>query len=869
MASGSTLSFAIPHEDWADTDFDIPEGTPLNTHSDAESDNEAEDWDMEMALGRTGGVKLSLLSMQSINIQPPISSLESPDDDDDCDDEGASTIKLSNIPTTPSQTTPQQSHPLLVDDDIENAFELPAELSRLSLRPLHHRLSKTSLEWGDRDHTSSSTSSDAYTSFGFGPSASPSSNSTAPSTAGDLETDIEDDDDEGELDGLVLPDGLFDSSNSGVRLAKILESKEKVPRDEDRPKPPHFDSEEDFEMGLIIDDDLELSPSRLPSNRVQTAEEKVVNRSKSAPPRPPVAPFRPSSRVGITKERSKSPTFPPSASMRTMRPQTLSPTSIKRPTLTRKSTFQTISTALQSMTSTSANSGPLRGQKSQCVLKPPSPRSNLIRKGSLSSLIDIAAAVAGPSTAPVQSPTSYAAATISSRARKPISQTTHRQAQAPTMRPSTPNGTPVGLRLTMPTTSSRAKIRPAISSVFGNVSKDKEDRTSPVHLPTSRPSSIASSSSLRSHTTTSIPKPAAPKVLRRPKRTRTYGDGTELDGIEDLPIDRERESQYRVVPRGSGGPRLGTNSKKSSPEKEKSTTSEKENKGTINRRGGKLIEPELKPTSTTSTLRRKDRIDLGATLRPVNDSTPQQQTRIVSRKKLPPQTPSNLPLPVTRRKPTLIRNLGGHTAPKVIGDMKWNPQTLRWEGNEHALRDFDAVTSSSTRPALITHLTGSSIGSPVGVGSLAAAGARIVGNMVFDPTRMCWISRLPPEEDEPDVFAGLDDDDEEWESKGGTIRANAQAPLEENAISRGETPSPRRPQSQAHSRAMSESGSERGARPTLHSLQDIDGKLLKKCRDAEIRHRVEMKGWRLPKSEISGPDMNALFEIRALATRQY
>lgn len=590
MASSSTLTFSTPHEDWADTDFDIPEDSPLNTQSDAESDNEVEDWDMEMNIERPNGNKplLSFPPVQSISIRPPIPSLDSPDDDDDCDDEGASTIKLSHMPSISSQTTPQQSHQPLMDEDIENAFELPAELSRLSLRPLHHRLSKTSLEWGDRDHTSSSTSSDAYSSFGFGPSASPSSNSTAPSTVGDLETDLDDDDDEGELDGLVLPDGLFESGNSGVRLAKILECKKKVPHVEDRPRPAHFDSEEDFEMGLVIDDDLELSPSRLPNNRAQCAhEKKVLNRSKSAPPRPPVAPFRPSSRLGTTKERSKSPTFPPSVSTRTLRPLALSPTTISRPTLTRKSTFQAISSALQSITpSSSSTSGPLRAQKSQSVLKPPSPRSNLIRKGSLSSLIDVAAAAAGPLTASLQSPTSYAAPTIASRARTQLSQTTHRHAQAPVMRPSTPNGTPVGLRLTMPTSSSRAKIRPAISAVFGNAPKDKDDRTSPVHLPSSRPSSIASSSSLRSHTVSSIPKPVAPKVLRRPKRARTYGDGTELDGIEDLPIDREREKQYRVVPRGTGAPRLGTSSKKSSPEKERVLASDKENKGTISRRSG-------------------------------------------------------------------------------------------------------------------------------------------------------------------------------------------------------------------------------------------------------------------------------------------
>jgi len=198
--------------------------------------------------------------------------------------------------------------------------------------------------------------------------------------------------------------------------------------------------------------------------------------------------------------------------------------------------------------------------------------------------------------------------------------------------------------------------------------------------------------------------------------------------------------------------------------------------------------------------------------------------------------------------------------------MKWNPQTLRWEGNEQVLRDFDAVTASSTRPALITHLTGSSIGSPVGMSSFAAAGARVVGNMVFDPNRMCWISRLPPDEDEPDPFADMADDEDDWESRAGTIRAGSQDQSLATAATRGDTPSPGRPSS-VHSRGVSETGSERGARPALRSLQDMDGKLLEKCRVAEDRHRAEMKGWKLPPS--NEPDLAALFEIRQLATRQY
>jgi hypothetical protein len=242
----------------------------------------------------------------------------------------------------------------------------------------------------------------------------------------------------------------------------------------------------------------------------------------------------------------------------------------------------------------------------------------------------------------------------------------------------------------------------------------------------------------------------------------------------------------------------------------------------------------------------------------------------------------------TTRKPTLIRNLGGAGAPKglliqliaaarilipalVVGDMRWNPLTLRWEGNDHVLRDFDIAAGTSTRPALITHLTGSSIGSPVGS---FASGARIVGNMIFDPTRMCWISTLPPEEDEPDVFANLADDEEDdsWESKGGTIRPNqptATPPSSDTSASSissmmVEVPSP----SRSRIRTPSESGSDRGSRASM--VWDVDEKFLESCRVAEERHRAELKGWKTRGTNVlAESDRSHLYEIRALATRQY
>jgi len=74
-----------------------------------------------------------------------------------------------------------------------------------------------------------------------------------------------------------------------------------------------------------------------------------------------------------------------------------------------------------------------------------------------------------------------------------------------------------------------------------------------------------------------------PKLLRRPKRLQTYGDGTELDHIEDLPTDRDKEVRYRVQPKGYGNRIPGATYASKVAEK----SSQLVGKGTL-RRGGKL-----------------------------------------------------------------------------------------------------------------------------------------------------------------------------------------------------------------------------------------------------------------------------------------
>lgn len=91
----------------------------------------------------------------------------------------------------------------------------------------------------------------------------------------------------------------------------------------------------------------------------------------------------------------------------------------------------------------------------------------------------------------------------------------------------------------------------------------------------------------------------------------------------------------------------------------------------------------------------------------------------------------------------------------ALNGMHYNPAAYRWEGNENSVRAFDQGSPRSPKPApaLITK-----------VGTMH--NVQVVGEMVFDPRRMCWLKLAPSQpgadgvvavQDEDDVFAGLDD----------------------------------------------------------------------------------------------------------------
>ncbi len=202
------------------------------------------------------------------------------------------------------------------------------------------------------------------------------------------------------------------------------------------------------------------------------------------------------------------------------------------------------------------------------------------------------------------------------------------------------------------------------------------------------------------------------------------------------------------------------------------------------------------------------------------------------------------------RKLTLIRNFGGPPAEeKVVGGMRWDPIAKQWEGNEAEMKRFDEVAAPSpSRLALISPMRpsasaagGAAAASPTGTAAetkspspagkpplMGSATNAIVGEMKFDPVRMCW-TKIGDEEEE-DVFADLsgDSDGEDW--------------TEPSARSRSTLPS-------GGSAALSDADAhDFPPIPLPENFAEI-------CRQAELLH-VEQMAYLL---EADGPDRAHLF----------
>ncbi|KTW28108.1 hypothetical protein T552_01969 [Pneumocystis carinii B80] len=213
-------------------------------------------------------------------------------------------------------------------------------------------------------------------------------------------------------------------------------------------------------------------------------------------------------------------------------------------------------------------------------------------------------------------------------------------------------------------------------------------------------------------TSDGIPRDHSPfRILACPQKPSNYGDGTELDAFDDLPTCSATEKKYSEKIYKKEHSKLKEASDvlletyySKIPEMDR--YKEESSKG--------IAHPAIVKNSG---FRPKTNIQLFP-------------TKIKLKKK-------------TKQMPTLIRNLNSSPIPKVVGQMKYNPQTRNWEGNEIELQKFD-LYYTSPRPALISHISDKK-------------DVQIVGDMMFDPQKMCWIKINPSLEDENDPFEGIKD----------------------------------------------------------------------------------------------------------------
>ncbi|KAL4894651.1 hypothetical protein BDV59DRAFT_14248 [Aspergillus ambiguus] len=257
------------------------------------------------------------------------------------------------------------------------------------------------------------------------------------------------------------------------------------------------------------------------------------------------------------------------------------------------------------------------------------------------------------------------------------------------------------------------------------------------------------------------------RTLTRPTRRRHFGDGSELASFDDLPTSSSVESRFVKPPSGRGAPKSLRNKLSRSQTIPSGNETVPPSIQSIPPRSHDTI-PRFARDTNASRIAREQRIaSMTSSSKNRDDNTltslnSKWRSQTISR--VPSSSPSirtkkNRTRSGSGNKPHLIKPLGtGVQEAKSLNGMQYNPATFCWEGNEISVRDFEMSSPRSPKPApaLITK-----------VGTMQ--NVQVVGDMVFDPRRMCWLRLAPSQsgadgvvavQDEDDVFAGLDDLDE-------------------------------------------------------------------------------------------------------------
>ncbi|KAL9031632.1 MAG: hypothetical protein Q9196_000346 [Gyalolechia fulgens] len=329
------------------------------------------------------------------------------------------------------------------------------------------------------------------------------------------------------------------------------------------------------------------------------------------------------------------------------------------------------------------------------------------------------------------------------------------------------------------------------------------------NLPLNRPLSRLSNAHYRPSTPTgrrdvapeSLTREAASKrTVTKPIRRRAFGDGTELEVFDDLPTSAAAESRFVRQPIARGAPKSIQMRGKLGPSYLHSMASAvvelpPSTPQTPVSPPKQDFTPRFARDTNASRMAREQRIgSVNATLHgtsslptvresgPLTSLSTNFRTQISSKSTASPGVARVKRGKGPPQKPQLIKQIGdGGSNSKTLKGMQWNPTLFRWEGNENALVPFDAPlpppqspkaggSGAKPAPALIANVG-------------ATKGVQVVGGMVFDPQRMCWLKMGPSQgtsgnsnprspdtiDEDDDPFAGLDDleDTKDRKSVGG------------------------------------------------------------------------------------------------------
>ncbi|KAL3459878.1 hypothetical protein BJX64DRAFT_264333 [Aspergillus heterothallicus] len=269
-----------------------------------------------------------------------------------------------------------------------------------------------------------------------------------------------------------------------------------------------------------------------------------------------------------------------------------------------------------------------------------------------------------------------------------------------------------------------------------------------------------------SETSNTTPK----RTLTRPTRRRNYGDGSELASFDDLPTSTAAESRFVKQPSGRGAPRSLRNKLSTSqaaqsklefqPQEVSITTSPplcKQQRSSVPRFARDTNASRNAREQRIASMSSVARLRENAPLTPLSSNWKPQNTSRVPSATGPLRNKKGKSSSISSTRPQLIKPIGaGVQEAKSVKGMHYNPASFRWEGNENLVRGFDTAAtpkSPKSSPALITNVG-------------AMQNVQVVGGMVFDPQRMCWLKLASSQpgvdgvvavEDEDDVFSTLAD----------------------------------------------------------------------------------------------------------------